>query len=326
VKQPFAIPFIFLLSVLCTLAVFSALDLFTVWGQAGAGGGITAGLVLQRLPRSLFLSIIPSVVVSLVITGFRIARKPGSRFLALILCLATSYIVLVNGMILLDRLVKTVRPAAAATPQYFQPQAFQRVGDDIVGAQSVAADSLKGVLLYSSAGSRQTAPRLFVYPSGRLSRTADSLSLDLIGNPPARLTQKVSPEFSSIFVPDPLTGLFLRDINVLTSDFEQILSRSMVEFFVACFALLFLCTASMAILRFTRWPLINVLLYIVAVRLYFLLYHFLSVGLAPEAAKVITDPLVAKLFPSVVFAVLGVVFLLVDVLFVPDRGLKGEAP
>ena len=32
------------------------------------------------------------------------------------------------------------------------------------------------------------------------------------------------------------------------------------EFFAACFGLVFLCTASLMLLRLTRWPLINVAL------------------------------------------------------------------
>jgi hypothetical protein len=153
--------------------------------------------------------------------------------------------------------------------------------------------------------------------------SGDTLTIDLQGAAPVRLTEKLQPAFGTLFTPDILTALFLRDIGVLTSDFERLLTQSIGEFFLACFALLFLCTASMTLLRITRWPLINVLLYIVAVRAYFLLYHLLSVNLAPETVKVIANPMIARMFPSVAFTVIGVVFLLIDILFVPaDRSAQ----
>ena len=85
------------------------------------------------------------------------------------------------------------------------------------------------------------------------------------------------------------------------------------------------CSASLALLRITRWPLFNVLLLVLAVRAYLLLYHALAVDLAPTVARIVSDPLLAQLAPSAAFVVLGVLLLLVDILFVPPDRWTAEA-
>ena len=121
----------------------------------------------------------------------------------------------------------------------------------------------------------------------------------------------------AVFGPDVFTRFFLRDIGVLTADFERLLAASLPEFFAACFALLFLCTASFVFLRASRWPLLNVLLLLLAVRGYAALWHLLSVGAAPRVARYVADALLVRMFPSAVMAILAVVLLLIDILFIP---------
>ena len=69
-----------------------------------------------------------------------------------------------------------------------------------------------------------------------------------------------------MFAADRFTTLFLRDIHTMTADFQGLLQTSHAEFFAASFALLFLCTASLMLLRITRWPLVNLMLLGIAVR------------------------------------------------------------
>ncbi|HTP58101.1 MAG TPA: hypothetical protein VMM82_04230, partial [Spirochaetia bacterium] len=116
-----------------------------------------------------------------------------------------------------------------------------------------------------------------------------------------------------------VSSLFLRDIDTLNGDFQQLMESALPEFFAAAFALVFLCAASLALLRLTRWPLANVMLLLIAARAYFLLYHTLATRLAPAVSGAVTDPALARLFPSVSFVVLGIVLLLVDIIFIPAK-------
>ena len=136
VKEPLKAPFIFLFILICTTAVLSALNIIYTWGMIdSASRGFSLAYAAQRLPRSVFDVLIPSVVLSIVLLGFRLARHPFSRFLGLLIVLGVSYIVLVNGMLWLRAFSAKV-PATAAVPrQYLQPSTFIRLGDSEIALQ-----------------------------------------------------------------------------------------------------------------------------------------------------------------------------------------------
>lgn len=319
VKEPVILPFVFLLSFLVTLVLFSALDILHAWASLAVSEPFGFSFVLRQFPESAFHATVASVVTAVLLAGLRAARRHVSRFLCLAICLVASYVVLVNGMILFHALAARVRPPQVSAVQYMAPDSLQRVGDAVIDARSASGDTLRGVLV--SAGGH-----LSVYPTARISTDHDALTIQLAGGR-ASFSRPLEASAGTVFQPDRMTAVFLQDIDTLTGDFDTLLSRSLGEFFVACFALLLLCSASMALLRLTSWPLLNVMVLIIAVRGYFSLYHFVSVTLRPEVARAIADPVVARLFPSAALAVLALLLLLVDILFLPvDRWGKAETP
>jgi hypothetical protein len=211
--------------------------------------------------------------------------------------------------------------AATTTADRVLPaRSFTSVGARWVAPSSVDGDRLGGVLVVDPAA---RAPRFAFYRSGTVSTRGDVVTVQPAGAEPLRGATK--PVSAPLFRADWFTQLFLRDFRVLTRDFAALLASSAARFFFACFALLFLVTASFVLLRLTRWPLANVLLFVLAVRVYLLLHHLLSVDLGPAVARIVADPLLAALAPSAAFIVLGVVLLLVDVLFIPADRWIGEA-
>ncbi len=150
------------------------------------------------------------------------------------------------------------------------------------------------------------------------------MTLSAAGSPPLALTGAPELAWTGVFAADPITGAFLRDIATLTADYQHLLDTSLAQFCAACFSLVLLCAASLALLRITRWPLVNIMILIIAVRGYFSLYHLLAVRLAPQVDGILTDKLVASLFPSGVLAALGVVLLLIDVLLIPANRWTSE--
>ncbi len=323
-KEHIVIPFLFLLAFLCAAAVFSVLDMMAVWGSTAAGAPFTLAFALGRFPASLLESIVPATITGIIIAGLRMAKRPISRFLGLILCLGAGYLVMVNGMIWLRGASKWARPSTQTAVSYLQPGEIRRMNGSFVVAQKVAAGGATGVLLFTE--NRPAGSRMAVYPRAAVTETGGKLSLSVSGSNPVVLTDPAAPVVESVFRADALTASLLRDVSTLTSDFKKLLEDSLGDFFIASLALLFLCTASLAILRITRWPMINVIILAVALRAVILFYHFLSTTLRPEVAKVITDPLVVRLFPSITLGVIGVIFLLVDILFIPaDRYRQVEA-
>ena len=178
------------------------------------------------------------------------------------------------------------------------------------------------MLVTDTAGS---APRFTLYRSGTVTATGGTVSLKLAGAKPLSLRESLRPAASPLFAANPFTELFLRDFRVMSADFEALLVSSFARFLFACFALLFLVSASLVLLRITRWPLCNVLLLVLAVRAYLLLHHALAVELAPAIGRVVADPLLSRLAPSAVFVALGVLLLLVDILAIPAGRWSAEA-
>jgi hypothetical protein len=168
-------------------------------------------------------------------------------------------------------------------------------------------------------------PRFTLYRSGTLTVRGATVGLQLSGAKSLALRADLAPAEARLFAADRYTELFLRDFRVMNDDLRVLLERAPGRFFVACFATLFLVTALLVLLRATRWPLFNVLLLVLAVRGCLLLYHVLAVDLAPTIARVIADPLLALLAPSVAFIVLGVLALLADILFVRADRWTAEA-
>ena len=319
-KEPLKAPFILLFTLICTTVILTALNLLVTWGLSdSAARPFGLAYVVARAPRSMFEVLIPSMVLSILLFGLRMARRPFSRFLGLVIVLLESYIVLVNGMLLLRGVGAKGRVAAEAPRQYLAPATLVKVDTWILSANAVSENRLRGVLLFDTT---RNGARFSVYPAATASVQAGSLT---VSAPGITVSGKPDQTGNGVFAPDRFTGLFLRDVGVLVADFERLLSRSVGEFFAACFALLFLCTASLAMLRLTRWPLANIMLLAIALRGYFSLYHLLADTLSTRIASAVADPVLARLLPSAVFAALAVVLLLIDILFIPaDRWTKKE--
>ncbi|HUJ74807.1 MAG TPA: hypothetical protein VL359_08110, partial [bacterium] len=249
-KEPLKAPFILAFTLICATVLLTALNVLATWGlYDSATRAFGLPYVLTRAPRSMFESLVPSVVLSIVLFGLRMARRPFSRFLGLVIVLAVSYVVLVNGMLLLRGVSAKARVAPEAPRQYIQPSTLVRMDPWILSASSLADDRLRGVLLFDTT---KTADRFSVLPAATASARSGSLTVTTIGNPSLTISGSPALVGTSVFAPDRFTGFFLRDVTTLVADFERLLNASVGQFFGACFALLFLCTASLVLLRLTR--------------------------------------------------------------------------
>jgi len=318
VKEPLKIPFIFLFILICTTFVCAVLDMLSVWGlYESAGRGFTLATAVQRLPRSIYDVLVPSVVLSIVLLGFRLARRPFSRFIALLIVFGVGYIVLVNGMLWLQPIAGASPAAQESARQYIPPSTFIRIGERMINVRSLTDTRARAILVFDPA---REGARFTVAPEGTAVISGGALKLTTSGPRPLTITGAPDLSWTSVFAADRFTSLFLRDVRTMSSDFQRLLETSRAEFFASSFALVLLCTASLMLLRITRWPLVNIMLLGIAVRGYFSLYHLLAVSFAPQLAQVVTDRFVARMFPSAVFVGLAVLFLLVDILFIPgDR-------
>lgn len=322
VKEPLRLPFVFLLIFLCAMVVLAAFHLFAGWGLDDWPRPFTLELAASRAPGALFAVTLPAALLSVVLLGFRMMRRPISRLLGFLIVLGASYAVLVNGLIWSHRAEAGVHePAAAAGSwqRYLPPDSFTAAGTRTIAPRAAKDGSLGPVLVVDTS---RKAPRFTLYASGTV---RDGVTLIASGAKPLDLRQQVQPAVTPLFAADRFTDYFLRDFREMNGSLRELLVRSPGRFLFACFALLFLVSASLVLLRVTRWPLFNALLLVLAVRAYLLLYHVLAVDLAPAIGRVVADPLLKLLAPSAAFLVVGVLLLLVDILFIPPGRWTAEA-
>ncbi len=322
-KEPLKLPFVFLLILICVTFVLAVLNVLATWGMYDSAlRAFSLRYAVQRLPRSLFDVTIPSVVLSIVLLGFRMVRKPFSRFLGLLIVLVAGYVVLVNGMIWFRTLSASVPPLQETSRQYIEPSTLTRFGGRLIAVRSIDNAGFRDLLVFDATRSQD---RFTLYPSGKVVTRNGTVTLSATGK---QMTLTGTPELATtaLFAPDRFTAAFLGDLHSLTVDFERLMSGLPGVFFIACFSLIFLCTTSLVLLRITKWPLVNIMLLVIAVRGYFSLYHLFAVTLAPRVAGIIADPLAARMAPSAVFAAIAVLLLLIDIIFIPADRWKNGAP
>ncbi len=320
-KEPLKLPFVFLFILLCVTFVLAVLNVLATWGMYDAVlRPFSLRYAVQRFPRSLFDVTIPSVVLSIVLLGFRMARKPFSRFLGLLIVLVAGYVVLVNGMYGLRSLSASVPPLRETPRQYIGASTLTPFGGKIIAVRSIDPAGFRDLLVFDPS---RTQDRFAMYPAGSIMTRAGTVTFTAAGVK-MTLTGTPAPAAAALFAPDRFTAAFLGDLHTLTDDFERLMGGQPAIFFAACFSLVFLCTASLVLLRITKWPLVNIMLLIIAVRGYFSLYHLFAVTLAPRIAGVVADPLAARMAPSAAFAAIAVILLLIDIIFIPaDRWKNG---
>jgi hypothetical protein len=322
VKEPLKVPFIFLFILICTTFVCAVLDALGAWGlYESVNRGFSLAAFVQKLPRSVSEVLVPSVVLSIVLLGFRLVRRRISRFTALFIVLGVGYIVLVNGMLLIRPLASASPASSLSAAQYIPPSTFVRIGERMVNIRSLNGSRARAVLVFDPA---RAGARFTVAPEATAVVTGGTVRVTAQGPRPLSLAGDADLSWTGVFAADRFTSLFLRDVRTMTDDFRRLLAASRAEFFVSSFSLVFLCTASLVLLRITRWPLVNVMLLAFAVRGYFSLYHLLAVSFRPQLEQVVTDSFVARMFPSAAFIGLGVIFLLIDILFIPGERWVNE--
>jgi hypothetical protein len=323
VKRILLLPVVFLFAFLCAAVAFSALCFFDSWGRSWDGAEKpTAETAIRQMPSSLLGVLVPSVLIGLLAIGMRSTRIPVHRLVLFPVALILSYALTVGGFLGLEILERGTAAADAASERPLPVRSFTQIGSASLSAEKVDGAELRGVLLYSPDAK---GARFRVYPSAVVERTGDLLRVRAGKAGTAVAEGRVESAADGIFRADPVTAAFLSDLGVLGGDFRRLRSSSFPEFLVAVFALLFALTASFVFLRLTRWPLANLLLYVLAVRGSFLLFRLLREGLGARIAAVFTDPLLVRLFPYGVFVAIGLLLLLVDLLFVPADRLREEA-
>jgi hypothetical protein len=328
VKDVLRLPILFLFVFVLLFLLFSALSVLALWGSVYSEGREAALQVVEAHIPQLLVQMLPAaVLVALVVLLARIAAKPGSRFLSLLIPLAGAFVLLAFGYQILQRL----GPADAAGPgvsrpgvvepsprRFLLPEVFNTTESKVIYVEQIDERTVSPVVLAEGGSADQ---KLLYFPQGRISVGEDSIVVRMAG-----YTLEIDPDpvFGSMFAADPVLRRFFSDLDFLNRELQRVFRHSLPAFYFAVLALVVAFYGSGMFLRLTRWHLLNVTLALLAIRGLLALFRFMSEGVVFELEKVLRNPQAVQFLPELALLVVGGLLLLLDLLFVPFQRVEEE--
>jgi len=328
VKDILRLPILFLFVFILVFILFFALSVLALWGGVYSEGREAALQAVEaNIPETLVQVLPAAVFVSLFILLVRIAAKPGSRFLSLLIPLAGAFVLLAFGYQILQRLGPggeagpgVARPGVVepSSRRYLVPGVFNTTESKVIYIEEIDESTVSPVVLAEGGSADQ---KLLYFPQGRVSVGDDSVVVRMAG-----YTLEIDPDpvFGGMFAEDPVLRRFFADLDFLKRELQRAFRHSLPAFYFAVLALVIACYGSGMFLRLSRWHLLNVTLALLALRGLLALFRFMSEGVVFELDKVLKNPQTLQFLPEVALLVIGGLLLLLDLLFVPFQRWEEE--
>ena len=265
VKHTLLVPVRFLLVALVVLVLVTLLAGAVEHGRGGAGLGDTAttSFVLS-LGYVLPVTFPASVLAAILIDLFVILRRPGKPALSLFLLFFTAGLFQYGGTLLIDS------DSTARERGVFPSQTLLENREYLFGFRERQGDGMEGVLLISP----QEEPAMSVHPEGFLDLNGERLIL-----PEAGMTLPLPPEYSpyaALFGAPPEASGLVQDMERYAADLHRRLESGHLAYLSALLSGTLLFVSFWTLARSTSWKFFNLVLVLLAARLFFLLYHLLN--------------------------------------------------
>jgi hypothetical protein len=326
VKDIIRLPILFLFVFILLFILLFALSTFALWGSVYSEGREAALQVVEANIPELLVRVLPAAVfIAMFILLARIAVKPGSRFLSLIIPLAGAFVLLTVGYQVFQRLgsadgagsvVSRSRLVEASSRRYLVPGVFNTAGSKVIYVEQIDDRTVSPVVIAEGGGADQS---LLYFPQGLVLVGEDTVVLRTAGY---TLAMDPEPVYGDMFAPDPTLRYLFRDLDFLNGELRSVFQRSVPAFYFAVLALVVAFYGSGMFLRLSRWNLLNVVLALLAMRGFLALFRFMSEGVGLELEKVMRNPQALQILPELTLLIVGGLLLLLDLLFVPFR--RGE--
>lgn len=315
-KDILRLPVLFLFFFVLLFLFFFGLSLLAQWGSVySEGREIALQVVEARMLQSL-LNVLPAaVLVSLAFLLARIATKPGSRFLSLIIPLGGAFVLLAFGYQILAGLgpLEGAQPSVIdPTPRrYLAPGVFNATESKVLYFEDLEERRLSSVVVAERGSSDQ---KLLYFPQGQVTVGEESVILRMAGY---TLEMDPEPVYAGMFAEDPILRRFFTDLDFLNRELRRMFQLSLPSFYFAVLALVISFYAIGMFFRLTRWHLLNAALTLLALRGFLALFRFMKEGVVFELDKVLRNPQAIQFLPELALLTLGGLLLLLDILFVP---------
>ena len=316
-KDIYRLPILFIFIFVTLFILLFALNVLALWGSVYSEGREAALQAVEANIPDLLVRVLPAaVLVALFILLARIAARPHSRLLALVIPLAGAFVLLAFGYQIFQRLGPDGEGAAASSRRYLVPGVFNTIESKVIYVEQIDERTVSPVVLAEEGNADQ---KLLYFPQGMVLVGEDAVVIRMAGY---TLATDPEPVFGGLFAEDSALGRLFTDLDFLNRELQRTFRRSVPAFYLAVLALVLAFYGSGMFLRLSRWHLLNVVLTLLAMRGFLALFRFMSEGVVAEMDKVLSNPQALQILPELALLLLGGILLLLDLLFVPFR--RGE--
>jgi hypothetical protein len=310
----------FLLSLILLLIIFSLFYVLFLWGGAfNEEVKPDAALIGPAFFHALERCFIPVLLLTAFYHLLWIVRHPDKRLVTLVLLPAFVFLALSFGF----RGIHSAGRSLTAPDSLFSCKVNEKVLHNIEGSylyiedsQDVILDTLiivdpaekQNIMLIDQAAYDPSAAEIIVPVAGQ------SFALTASG-----------AAYCSMFRAPGFVKAFFRDAEYIRDYFTSIPALFNVQFLLTLAGISFFCGTSWFLARFSKWPLLNLVLVLCAYRFLVFIFYAVKSSFFYELTNSFLDGPIVELLPAVVLISLGGVFLLLSFLTLPFAQWRKDA-
>ncbi len=282
----------------------------------------TSGFSFKKLP-SIIRDVIPiASLVSLLFIFLRILKKPGIQFFSFLLPLITAFCALFFGIIGINMVVIPI-DKEISIENYIKPDKFLIFNNNILYVNSISESTINNAILFNNAelfSNTESSSYQFI-EQARVYITDNTIDINT-GNSTTSLN--VKSYYSGFYSTGETMEYVLSSISLINVELNDFYNRNIMEFAILCFSFVFIIMASNVFMRISRWPLFNFFVVVFITVGSILLYNFLKNHIVLEFFSDISDSFFLRLLPCFSLMIIGVIFLFIDIIFIPFDFWKKE--
>ncbi|MCD6123522.1 MAG: hypothetical protein J7K04_16945 [Spirochaetales bacterium] len=313
-KSLILIPLILFIFIIVVI-VLASLNILFFWGinyssVSAANGSPT----LKNLAYRIFQVLAVSVFTTIVLISFRVLKKPPSRFLSFLIILTTSYCILVLSVVGVLETGGKSKPKQNLTYKLVPERINSFKRHTVFPVRTNNGKDTNFVILDLN---EEKGSQLSYIRNGEVNWDNGYLVIR-DRNKVIRAEEKSAlPIVAEIFKKNAFVNLFLRDLSYFNNDILRLYNVSLKAFLILMLSVIFFFTVCGIFMRITQWPLFNIFLSFAVMRGFFSFYRWLELRVLPQTVSIFTVHDFSYFFPSIVIGAVGLLFFLIDILFVP---------
>lgn len=263
------------------------------------------------------IEVLPAAILcAMIITFFRILKKPGNRILTYLFLITTAAILLAGG----TRVFHLIAPETLNEPNtlssLIKEKSFKPIGETILYAGEIRGNDLFNNLIVDVSPGRKK--QVLSYAPEAYGKQRDgNIEIAFLGRVRRRIVLDSNMQKARYLNFDFFTRELLSSYGIFTRELRKLVLHDTIEFYLFCLAFSFLFTTTNIFMRISKWPLFNfIFLFFINAGIFFLYKLFNSIILV-EFNKLIPDSTILPLIPVMGMFVLGIFFFLFDIIFIP---------